>query len=300
VNETTLGRYQAQLRQDGRAETTIKGHLAHILAALNWAKSKKLIYEVPDVKMPKRARKSKVMKGRPITTEEFERMLNSVVGVVTPKDAHIKAGRKPAIVASWRYVLRGLWLSGLRLNESMHVHWTDRSMLCVESLDARHPMLWIPSDLEKGNQDRVLPIAPEFAEFLRQTPPEGRQGYVFNPLPRRNRYSERLASHHVGRVLCAVGEAANVKVSETDGKVKFASAHDLRRSFGERWAPRVMPNVLQELMRHENIQTTMRYYVGENAKRTAAILWEAYNSSSDPQAMKSQTSPTESYLPSIL
>ena len=87
-------------------------------------------------------------------------------------------------------------------------------------------MLWIPGDLEKGNQDRVLPMAPEFAEFLRQTPPERRQGYVFNPLPRCNRYGERLTSHHVGRVVTEIGEAANVKVSERRGKVKFASAHD--------------------------------------------------------------------------
>jgi hypothetical protein len=34
-----------------------------------------------------------------------------------------------------------------------------------------------------------------------------------------------------------------------------------------------MPNVLQELMQHENINTTMKYYVGQNAKRTSAILW---------------------------
>ncbi len=38
--------------------------------------------------------------------------------------------------------------------------------------------------------------------------------------------------------------------------------HDLRRSFGERWATRVMPQVLMELMRHESIEATMNYYVG--------------------------------------
>ena len=76
--------------------------------------------------------------------------------------------------------------------------------------------------------------------------------------------------------MCRIGKAANVKVAEKGGKIKFASCHDFRRSFGERWASRVMPNVLQELMRHENIQTTMRYYVGQNAKRTSAILWEAH------------------------
>lgn len=89
-------------------------------------------------------------------------------------------------------------------------------------------------------------------------------------------YTERQTARQIGSVVCKIGEAANVKVSEDGGKVKFASAHDLRRSFGERWASRVMPNVLQELMRHDNIQTTLRYYVGQNAKRTSAILWEAH------------------------
>jgi len=34
-----------------------------------------------------------------------------------------------------------------------------------------------------------------------------------------------------------------------------------------------MPQVLKELMRHEDIQTTMRYYVGRNAQTTADALW---------------------------
>jgi integrase len=70
-----------------------------------------------------------------------------------------------------------------------------------------------------------------------------------------------------------------VKVEETTRKgephIKFASAHDLRRSFGERWALRVMPQVLMELMRHESIDTTMQFYVGRNAERTADALWAA-------------------------
>ena len=59
------------------------------------------------------------------------------------------------------------------------------------------------------------------------------------------------------------------------GKPKFASAHDFRRSFGERWASRVMPVVLMELMRHESMSTTLKFYVGRNAERTADILWQA-------------------------
>ena len=37
-----------------------------------------------------------------------------------------------------------------------------------------------------------------------------------------------------------------------------------------------MPQVLMELMRHESIDTTMRYYVGRNAQTTADVLWDVH------------------------
>ena len=36
-----------------------------------------------------------------------------------------------------------------------------------------------------------------------------------------------------------------------------------------------MPTILRELMRHESIETTMKYYVGVNAEATADELWAA-------------------------
>ena len=54
---------------------------------------------------------------------------------------------------------------------------------------------------------------------------------------------------------------------------KFATAHDLRRAFGTRWAKKVMPAVLQRLMRHQSIGTTMKFYVGIEADDVAADLW---------------------------
>ena len=68
------------------------------------------------------------------------------------------------------------------------------------------------------------------------------------------------------------------KTGETEEVPKWASAHDLRRSFGARWADRVMPKVLMELMRHEDINTTLKYYAGQNAQRTANAVWEAFES----------------------
>ena len=60
------------------------------------------------------------------------------------------------------------------------------------------------------------------------------------------------------------------------GKKKYATAHDFRSAFGERWALRVMPPVLMQLMRHESIETTMRFYVGRSVQATADVVWEAY------------------------
>ena len=48
---------------------------------------------------------------------------------------------------------------------------------------------------------------------------------------------------------------------------------------GERWAARLMPAQLKELMRHESIETTLRFYVGTDAQRTADAAWAAFEAS---------------------
>jgi hypothetical protein len=47
-----------------------------------------------------------------------------------------------------------------------------------------------------------------------------------------------------------------------------------------------MPSVLRELMRHESIETTMRYYVGQNAESTADELWRTAGSISGSRPEK--------------
>jgi hypothetical protein len=37
-----------------------------------------------------------------------------------------------------------------------------------------------------------------------------------------------------------------------------------------------MPAELRELMRHTDIQTTQKFYVGQDAETTAGALWAAY------------------------
>ena len=130
--------------------------------------------------------------------------------------------RAAVIAPSWEHYLNGLWLSGLRLKESLELSWDDEGKLCVD-LSGEHPTLQIPAELEKGHRDRLWPIAPEFAEFLLETPEGGRTGYVFNPQPRREDCT-RLLSHRVGEVVATIGESAGVKVHvdpyDGEGKVR--------------------------------------------------------------------------------
>ena len=93
-------------------------------------------------------------------------------------------------------------------------------------------------------------------------------------------------ARRVGELVRDIGKVAGVKVDTNSktGKVKYASVQDLRRSFGERWAARIMPPDLMILMRHENIETTMRYYVGRNAQNTAKTLWEAHQRAREQEA----------------
>ncbi len=120
-------------------------------------------------------------------------------------------------------------------------------------------------------------MSAEFAEWLLVRPEAEQTGRVFHPMPRRV-HGDRLGWQRVSVVICKIGRAAGVKVAThpTTGKVKYALAHDLRRSFGERWASRILPPDLMVLMRHESIDTTMKYYVGRNAQNTARVLWEAH------------------------
>jgi hypothetical protein len=53
-----------------------------------------------------------------------------------------------------------------------------------------------------------------------------------------------------------------------------------------------MPQVLMALMRHETIQTTMRFYVGRNAETTADAVWSAWEQNQLPKGAIASNLPT--------
>jgi len=285
INPKTLGSITSDdvetLKKRWRAkdfsEHTIEGYLAYLKSALNWAKRRGLILKVPHFEMPKPAPSAK---GRPISGEEFDRIKE-------------QARKKRDNVEEWTWYLNGLWWSGMRIEESMKLHWTDGPV--TVDLSGKFPLIRFAAEGHKARRDELCPIAPEFAEMLLSVPESDREGFVFNPIT--DRTGRRFDSMNaLGNEISRFGQRAGVKVSEKKGKVKYASAHDFRRSFGSRWSKRVMPAVLMRLMRlmrHKTIATTMAFYAVDDAESVAETAWEAVANSSANTASETAVIPAE-------
>jgi integrase len=243
VTAGTVSMFQAKLLAEKRPLTSIANYLRHLKYALKWAAEVGLIAKAPLVKLPK-IPKRRFSRGRPITLPEVKRLLRHC------PDAH------------WRRFLRLLWLSGFRLGEALRLSWNGPPIQAM--LDAQpYPAVIIYGEAQKSGSDEAWTMPPDLAAWLRRTPVAKRTGKVA-PLPIRQR---RLVSRRIS----AIGKAAGIVVSE---KGKAASAHDIRRGFGQRWAPRVMPATLQRLMRHRDISTTLGYYVHLTASDVGRELWQ--------------------------
>ena len=86
---------------------------------------------------------------------------------------------------------------------------------------------------------------------------------------------ERLSKERVGLIISMIGEAADVVVveeDEHDGKrMKFASAHDVRRGFAQRLINAgVSAETLTVVMRHGDFATTMKHYGAVRSAQAAA------------------------------
>ena len=240
-----------------RSEATVACHLRQLKVVCRWANRQGYLATVPAFAMPKGG--AKRMKGRPITLEEFERMLAATPKVVGDIAAD-----------SWKLLLCGLWWSGLRLGEAMTLRWDQQPDGVCVMLNGQKSVLAFDADSQKSGKVQLVPLAPEAVELLE--PLQELSGYVFTPR-RTDGLPMARGSSRVGKTIGKIGKAARVQVNAETGK--SASAHDLRRAFGFRWSRRVMPPQLKELMRHANIETTMTYYVGQDAESTAQELWAA-------------------------
>jgi integrase len=83
-----------------------------------------------------------------------------------------------------------------------------------------------------------------------------------------------MGKDRVSRTIAAIGRAADIVVRQADERrghrVKYASAHDIRRGFAQRLVDAgVSVELLQLLMRHADFATTRRHYAGARAVQSA-------------------------------
>lgn len=279
LNEKWLQRFKAEVKK-GRSLATVHKYFQHLKTMLKWAVEQKYLKEVPAFPKEKKnaAKRKKHSKGRAVTLEEFERMLAAVrKSFPTFKLDRESANQKLELgVESLKYLLRGLWHSGLRLGEALSLtwdQWADGIRIRVD--DDGDVFLLIDGGDQKNGEMDEYPVVDEFAEFLLAVPENERTGFIFNPSRTRGEVSRRRDT--VTKWISDIGTAAGVAVDRKPDRSKgaragdtvpvWASAHDLRRAFGTRWASRLGdPKLLMRLMRHANLETTLNFYVTVDAK----------------------------------
>ncbi len=297
----------AESHYDRRSPNTVNSMLAAIMAFVRYAYDHEWIDRIPPLR---KLDVDEVMRGRPITGEEFERILEAVPKVV---------GEGPA--EEWRFALKIPWESGFRIADLLDFSWDDimRIHPVWPRRQGQHPTLVIPSTQKNGKNEEI-PLLPGLKKLLDTVPEDRRTGFVVNPPPaeyefksqprkwfmpkpddladlirsysncaiaracgvsdvtiqnwldrrglkragkiarygsevpvdvvnqirlratrrkhQRPAKSGRLTRDRVSQVIAQIGEAAKVVVRQPDKeggrRIKYASAHDLRRSCAER------------------------------------------------------------------
>jgi integrase len=266
--QSMVGPKGRQRARGPRSPQTVKSYMTAVITALNWAKYMGWLPTVPEIRKIKTS-KRRQMKGRPIALEEFERML-----------AKVKDEVGTEAEASWKYVLRGLWESGLRLDELMHVHWSNEHYIVPQWKRGALPELKIPAVMQKNDTEESIPLLPGFEALLVETPEVERFGWAFNPMSLQTKLGrcvkqQRPDAEWVGKVISRIGKSAGVIVLPASGnrKPKHASAHDLRRSCAERLIAAGVPErEVSRVMRHASVETTRRHYAPGTVQAAAGII----------------------------
>lgn len=229
ITNSAISKMISLMQKSGRSTSTIRSYVKFLCAGLRWAQSMDLVDEVPTIKMPKKASSKKLMRSRPITGEEFDRLV---------------ALAKPELARA----LNVMYWGGLRVGEVaiLSADWkSDFAIL----LDHDPPLFKIRGRSQKSGNDQLLPVAPELVDYLnsQDLPKTGR---LIRGVPR--------TSQALGKAVAALGKRSGIVVN---GDGKTVTSHDLRRAFGTRWAKLLKPAELMQLMRHADIKTTMDFYV---------------------------------------
>jgi integrase len=248
VNERIVSAFAAGLRKErGRAggggmqASSVKGRLSTLRAVLRWAADQRLIPACPKFPAVKVPRK----RPQPVPTEAFEKLLAK------------------APDGQWRAFLLCGWLAGLRRNEALLLEWAEADK--APWLDLGRNRIILPAEFVKGAEDQWVPIDPVLRAALEALPRQGKRVFRFAWPGAGTPLSPSGVSLWLGRLAKDAGVRMNMR--------------SLRRGFGCRHAAKVPAQVLQRLMRHASISTTVAFYANVDAAVEEAILGPQRNAS---------------------
>jgi len=252
LNAQSLSRLVATLHQDHEL-AGVKSIMSGLRLLIRWAHKTNRMPHLPHFPTFSIS-DDDAAGGEPMTDEQFARLLQAVPKVL------------PSVqVQGYLDLLHGLWYSGMRLGEAISVRWDDAPMCIKWSGDK--PTLRIRPKTDKSKRGRECPLTRDFAEFLQTIRKDSGLVFPIVKLKRRGA-ADAITTDHVGKTISKICE------HEFQGEVYVPTAHDIRRSFGCRWALKVpQPKILQELMRHASIETTMKYYARIKALTIQEQIW---------------------------
>jgi integrase len=152
------------------------------------------------------------------------------------------------------YLLCG-WLAGLRLSEALELDREPTEEAPYLALDRDRIIL--PAEFAKSVEDQWVPLDPVLREALEALPRHGRKVFHFT-----DRKGRPIGATAVCERVVTLAKKAGVKLT----------MHSLRKGFGCRYAGKVPAQVLQRLMRHGDIKTTMAYYANVGQAVEEAVL----------------------------
>jgi integrase len=213
--------------------SSIKVRLQFLRTVLGWAEDQGFIPKCP--KFPTVAVAERLP--QPVPVEAFERLLAKA------PDHQMRA-----------YVLTA-WLAGLRLQEAYDLHWERTED--APYLDLAGQRIVLPAPVVKGKRDQWVPLDPALVDVLTQLPRHGPKVFRFT-----DKAGNVISASAVSDRVARLAKIAGVKLTY----------HTLRKGFGCRYAGKVPAQVLQRLMRHRNIRTTMTYYANVDDAVMDAVL----------------------------
>jgi len=169
----------------------------------------------------------------------------------------------------WKTFLSLLYSTGLRLEETTNLTWTDidfeQAVLSVSAKRNCESLVhWEPKD----HEIRHIPLCTEMVEFLvkwHANAPE-RIPYVFLTGKRYSRVMEQVKAGqwHDGRDLVN-NVLRDFKVIRRRAGITHCTLHDFRRACITNWARRLPAHVVRRLAGHSSLETTMKYYLSVQA-----------------------------------